>query len=74
MSETFTYRQQADAVQVTAMEMRDHAQILADKPVGKGGVDPAAIKIKLQRVEMLVQAAKTLSRVADKHDERESAA
>lgn len=74
MSEVFTYRQQADAVSVTAMEMRDHAQILAEKPVGKGGVDPAAIKIKLQRVEMLLQAAETLLRVANRHDERESTA
>lgn len=74
MSETFTYRQQADAVSVTAMEMRDHAQILAEKPFGKGGVDLAAIKLMRIRVEMLQQAAQTLSRVSDKHDERESAA
>ena len=65
-----SYRHQAEMVEVTAMEYRDGAERLASLPIGKGGIDPAAIKLKRMRVEALFEAARTLYRVAEKVEAR----
>lgn len=63
---TVSYRQQAEMVEVTAMEWRNSVAQLEGLPIGKGGVDAALLKLKHMRVEALFEAARTLHRVADK--------
>ena len=65
-----SYRHQAEAVEVTWMEYRDHVQRLEQLPIGKGGIDPAAIKLKRMRLEVLEAAARSLYRAAEKAEER----
>ncbi|MDQ0505968.1 hypothetical protein [Xanthobacter agilis] len=68
-----TYQQQADEVECRFMEARDHLEILRCKPIGKGGLDPAEIKRREMRLDVLKNAAATLSRVAQKDAERRAA-
>ncbi len=67
-----TYRQQAEEVECRCMEVRDHLDILKSKPIGKGGLEPAEIKRREMRLDVLRDAARMLARVADKDAERKA--
>lgn len=68
-----TTKQQAEEVECRAMEVRDFLEMIAKKPVGKGGLDPADLERRKMRLETLKEAAHTLYRVADKDDARRAA-
>lgn len=66
-------RQQALAVECAHLEWKDMVDRLARLPIGKGGVDPASLELKRQRVEALRLAAGNLHRWADRVEAREAA-
>lgn len=66
-------REQANAVECCHLEWRNDVDRLASLPVGKGGIDAAALKLKRARVEALRLAAANMHRWADKVEGREAA-
>lgn len=71
---TISYRHQAEAVEVTMMEHRASIERYEKLPVGKGGIDEAAIKLKRMRLEALDAAQRTLHVIADRDEARRAAA
>ncbi|MGR7993865.1 hypothetical protein [Xanthobacter sp. ZOL 2024] len=69
-----TYRHQAEEVELSFMERRDHLAILSNKEIGKGGLDPVEIKRREARLAVLKDAATTLYRVAEKDEARRAEA
>ncbi|MEP9376179.1 hypothetical protein ABLE91_05655 [Aquabacter sp. CN5-332] len=72
-TESFTAQQQADEVLGTYQERRDHIDILASKPVGKGGVDESDIRRRRERLKVLEAAYLTLKGLAATGAERGAA-
>ena len=70
---TISLRHQAEAVEVTVMEHRNAAERYASLPIGKGGIDEAAMKLKRMRIEALEAAHQTLKHLADPADARRAA-
>jgi len=61
-------RHQAEAVHVTIMEHRASVERYAHLPIGKGGIDEAALGLKRMRIDALEAAHATLVRLADRAD------
>ncbi|MFG1461768.1 hypothetical protein V5F77_02630 [Xanthobacter sp. DSM 24535] len=72
MSEPIILQQQASAVECCFLEWRNSVERLEKLPVGRGGVDPAALKLKRMRVKELEAAASTL-RQLDERTSKEAA-
>lgn len=58
-------RQQADEIECRALEEADYLDRMSKKPLGKGGLDPTAMRLKETRLEILRDAARTLARDAE---------
>lgn len=71
---SISYRHQAEAVKVTALEWAAGIYRYESLPIGKGGIDPASLELKRMRLEALQAATRTLFSVADKDDEQREAA
>ncbi|MFG1410309.1 hypothetical protein V5G24_04270 [Xanthobacter sp. VTT E-85241] len=73
MSDPITLQQQDAAVECSFLEWRNSVERLEALPIGKGGVDPAALKLKRVRVIALEAASATLQQLAQKDAERGAA-
>lgn len=70
---SISLRHEAEALEVTIMEHRASVERYAHLPIGKGGIDEAALGLKRMRVEALEAAHATLVHVANRADARRAA-